>query len=975
MSHPGPELDALRQRLDDDLSAGKTVVLGVAELDDPEVRRRLPQLLEQLAASHDRQSLSPLRLPGYVLLGEIARGGMSTVHLARHEALQRTVAVKITPNWLASDASSRRRLVAEARALALVNHPNVVHVYDVIDTEAAFAIAMEWVDGDTLARLVRALPAMPSLADMQVIRDRLGAPEQPSPTLEATPMRTFVHMMRDIALATQAVHDAGLLHLDIKPSNVLVRRDGTALLADFGVVREVGTDQTHTRTFAGTPIYAAPEQLRRVDAQISWHTDVYAIGLTLYELLAREQPLRDLDLASIAKTVESGHFPPLARFVEVPADLANIVQMAIAPEPANRYPSAAALAADLSAFLEGRPVTARPLSRTQRMRRWVRSEPWKATLAGALLVLVPVLLGLGGYLAWQWPQLERIRIEERHAEARRLKNEAFQSELIGFGDELENDRLLARAAELEDGGTAIACRLLMLNQRRVRDMPDHLARYEHQIADSKALRLFARLCAEERAFFTDDEVAELQSSPDPLDHYVLAIERVLLANDTYIFTHRRQAADCIAHALLSNGPDELLHGLLVWSAYGTHEPHRIEVAHNAIVRLWPDDVAALTWVAGAQLHAQSPDTDATLRRLEELAPDSLGWHFLRTRQAARSGNWRDVAARAEAAMRAGATSVGTRGMALRAASQTWAAPLFCQLGELFPAHMPCYPTLHATLATAPRLARGLAQRVLDRNPTPEQLFSLHAAATDMGHEGIAHLLEDYLLREMPDRRRMDPYLMHRFGAAFADRRASQEDREHSSATVSAAARRWRANEGEAYLLPTQMRMLATVRDWPALDSAARDWFAASEGDDHLQAAGFVALAESRMGNDLVAAEFSAIALCAKSRKTWWINAWLEDAWLHVDPNGPTELRDPARAMEHMQRFQEHNDPRRIRLPFRGPWINGIQAHVYLANGDKESARRLFEAGRVALSSGKLEPASPEAEWVAARYDWLEAQLR
>lgn len=328
--------EEIRARLDAAIANGKTVVLAPDELDDPSLREQLPQLLEDLSAAHRPQTVIGPKVPGYTILGEIGQGGMSTVYLARQNKLGRHVAIKIAPSWLGGGDRARRMLVHEAHAMARLTHPNIVVIHDIIDVEDTFAIAMEWVDGLTLTGLLRALPKQPHSDDVPLLRAALGTREEQFGNFADTAHRQFAKMIRDVARAVQTVHDNDMLHLDIKPSNVLVRRDGTPLLADFGVTRDLSLETDQTRTFAGTPVYAAPEQMRRDDKNIGPQTDVYSLGVTLYEALARKQPLQGMDVASITKFIESGSMPKLSKFVPVSADLENIVHKAISPERENR---------------------------------------------------------------------------------------------------------------------------------------------------------------------------------------------------------------------------------------------------------------------------------------------------------------------------------------------------------------------------------------------------------------------------------------------------------------------------------------------------------------------------------------------------------------------------------------------------------------------------------------------------------------
>mgnify|MGYP002623539953 FL=1 len=186
--------------------------------------------------------------------------------------------------------------------------------------------------------------------------------------------------------------------------------------------------------------------------------------MTLYESLARRQPLHGLDLPGILQCVESGRMPRLSSETAVTPDLENVVHKAIAPEPEHRYASAGAFADDLDAFLEHRPVAARPLTRAQRLRRWTRNEPWKAALATALLVLVPALLGLGTYLLLQLPQLARIEREAQLERANRLKQDAFQR---WFTDDTSGELrvgLLEQARALDPGDSSHACLVALTNE-------------------------------------------------------------------------------------------------------------------------------------------------------------------------------------------------------------------------------------------------------------------------------------------------------------------------------------------------------------------------------------------------------------------------------------------------------------------------------------------------------------------------------
>ena len=188
-----------------------------------------------------------------------------------------------------------------------------------------------------------------------------------------------------VAEALAHAHGQGILHRDIKPSNLLLDRDGNVWVADFGLAKAVGTDDlTHTGDIVGTVRYMAPERFHGAG---DGRADIYALGLTLYELLALRPAFDEKDRASLIRQVTQEDPPRLRKLNRaVPADFETIVHKAIAREPGQRYASAKALAEDLNRFIEGRPIQARRVSRLERTWRWCKRNPWPASLSAALLL-------------------------------------------------------------------------------------------------------------------------------------------------------------------------------------------------------------------------------------------------------------------------------------------------------------------------------------------------------------------------------------------------------------------------------------------------------------------------------------------------------------------------------------------------------------------------------------------------------------
>ena len=299
-------------------------------------------------------------IPGYDLYEEIGRGGNGVVFRARHRSLERIVAVKFLLNGLGT-AVERHRFRAEAQALARLNHPNAVQVYDIGEAGGCPYFAMEYLPGGSLAE---------------------RAPGTVAPAKAAA-------LVEPIARMLHAAHAAGVVHRDLKPGNVLLAADGTPKLTDFGIARVTSpgarpwTDQlTRELTVLGTPEYMAPEQASPRYGPVGPATDVYGLGAVLYHLFTNRGPSRPAGRWERAPAV----IPPRDVNKAVPADLEAVCLKCLETEPADRYATADALADDLARCGRGERPLARPLGRAARLGRAIarRVRPLAAAVAVAL---------------------------------------------------------------------------------------------------------------------------------------------------------------------------------------------------------------------------------------------------------------------------------------------------------------------------------------------------------------------------------------------------------------------------------------------------------------------------------------------------------------------------------------------------------------------------------------------------------------
>jgi serine/threonine-protein kinase len=285
-------------------------------------------------------------IPGYEILEVLGRGGMGVVYKARQLSLNRLVALKMIMAGSYAPPEALERFRREARAVAVLQHPNIVQVFDVGEYQGQPFIALEYVAGGDLGAKVRNSPLGPAEA---------------------------AHLVATLAGAVHHAHQKGIIHRDLKPANVLLTEDGTPKIADFGLVRQADeSGHTQMGAIVGTPNYMAPEQAAGHNKMIGPAVDVYALGSMLYELLTGQPPFRaDSPLNTLLQVLNEEPAPPRRLRPDLPRDLELICLKCLQKLPEKRYTTAEALADDLRRFLSGAPVTDRPAGLWKRLRRLI----------------------------------------------------------------------------------------------------------------------------------------------------------------------------------------------------------------------------------------------------------------------------------------------------------------------------------------------------------------------------------------------------------------------------------------------------------------------------------------------------------------------------------------------------------------------------------------------------------------------------
>ncbi|MBL8860412.1 MAG: SUMF1/EgtB/PvdO family nonheme iron enzyme [Planctomycetes bacterium] len=478
----------------------------------------------------------PRRFGPYLLERELGRGAQGVVFLAEHAELHRKVALKMLTGAGAQSQLARDRFRREAQLTSKFEHPGICGVHDVGEVDGLPYIAMQFVRGTTLAALVE--------QSRHGFDAEHGGRGSDSITIVGGGkggLEDVLRMVESAARALHVAHEAGLVHRDVKPANIMVTAEGQPVLLDFGLARDLeseGQTLTQSGQILGTPAYLAPEQIVASRGTVDRRTDVYALGVTLFECVTLKRPFESTTWDQLFHEILNGApRSPRSLNPRIPLDLSTVIEVAMDRDPTRRYPTAAALAEDLRRVRSFEPIQAKAAGKIERLAKWSRREPARA--AGAAVALL-LLLGILGTITLRLVQHERaLRQNLRIASERLAATDYVGADVaVAKAQELDPESvevldLKARVERARADAERAAARSRALREAELARGEESALRVRYEAARRRIDELRAQLLKEESSvkgrYATDSERGAFARRERELEELQIEAERTLLS--------------------------------------------------------------------------------------------------------------------------------------------------------------------------------------------------------------------------------------------------------------------------------------------------------------------------------------------------------------------------------------------------------------------------------------------------------------
>lgn len=595
------------------------------------------------------------RVGPYTLEQLIGRGGQGQVYRAVDTRLNRIVALKILTNLGPGAETQIKRFRREAQVASRIDHPGICAVHDAgIDGGVPY-IAMRFVEGQTLAQRINSARSL-GRADTETCfvsfdddaptgigevaetqPQQLASPNSPhSPNRESASAITrrqidaLIEVFEKTAIALHAAHEAGIVHRDIKPGNIMVSRSGEPVILDFGLAHDDVSDEhslTRTGDVFGTPTYMSPEQIAGAHIRIDRRSDIYSLGVSLYECLtlrpAFEAPTRQVLYQSILMKEATD---PRSFNRDIPTDLKVVLETAMAKDRDKRYQTAAAFAADLRAILRTEPIAARPIGVAGRVLRWAKRSPAKAALAAAMIIGLPLVAALGGFIMAHMPQLEAQKRADRFEKIESLIERGFFE--LHHGDVATGLAQFTEALTLDpQSPEALVGTVLGENKLKNFERARAATARAAGILEESAIRgLEAAILRSSGR--TDEAVRALATLPPPksaVGHFVVAGIEMTRAHELVNEAERPPAylrvAESLRKAVLASPrPRRVYYYELSHASGHAGKAARPTEVVDAIEALWPESALSTNVCGRALLDVDSERSVRLLERSLQLKP-------------------------------------------------------------------------------------------------------------------------------------------------------------------------------------------------------------------------------------------------------------------------------------------------------------------------------------------------------------------
>jgi serine/threonine-protein kinase len=451
-----------RQRLDrlgdPDLFRSLGAVMSARSADTADLGFRLHDQERTLLPSTGIDADSTSRIAGYEIIEVLGAGGMGIVYKARQPRLDRFVALKMIRAGAGALPEDIARFESEAKAVAAIEHPNIVRIFEIGEQDGLPYFSLEYLAGGSLAQKIGGVPQ---------------------------PVHEAARTVEVLARAIHVAHQHKVVHRDLKPSNVLFAADGTPKITDFGLVKRLEDDsgQTRSGSVLGTPSYMAPEQAWGDTQKVGPGSDQYALGAILYELLTGRPPFQGTTVFETLDMVRNNDpVPPSQLQPKTPRDIETICLKCLEKDISRRYSNALELAEDLRRFREGETILARPVSDAERLWRWCKRNRRVAYLSAAVVLLL-LVVAAGSAIAAATLGQKNQALGQANALAEDKRREAERKEKLAVA--------AARAANLQNRSAVEAqVDLILLMERKLRHVPA-IQDEREQILDKAASRLEA----------------------------------------------------------------------------------------------------------------------------------------------------------------------------------------------------------------------------------------------------------------------------------------------------------------------------------------------------------------------------------------------------------------------------------------------------------------------------------------------------